>query len=69
VTKYGYSQHILTTGHERVKDVNSLEVIEIQPKGQNLNTLERYYIYKHKRIGKIFNEVQYDTHNPVFELI
>jgi hypothetical protein len=32
--KSGYSQHILTTGHERAKDVNSLEVIEIQPKGQ-----------------------------------
>jgi hypothetical protein len=53
--KSGYSQHILTTGHVRAKDVNSLEVIEIQPKGQYLNTLERYYIYKHKEMGKIFN--------------
>jgi hypothetical protein len=68
IEKSGYSQHILTTGHERAKDANSLEVIEIQPKGQYLNTLERY-IYKHKKMGKIFNDFQYDTHNPIFELI
>jgi hypothetical protein len=47
----------------------SPEVIEIQTKGQYLNTLERYYIYKHNKISEIFNELQYDTYNPIFELI
>jgi hypothetical protein len=46
-----------------------LKVIEIQSKGQYLNTLERYYTYKHKTMGEIFNELQYDTHNPILELI
>jgi hypothetical protein len=41
----------------------------MQPKGQSLNTLERYYIYKHKKMGEILDEFQYDTHNPIFELI
>jgi hypothetical protein len=58
-----------TTGHERAKDINSLEVIEVQPKEQYLNTLEKYYIYKHKKMGEIYNELQYDTYNPIFQLI
>jgi hypothetical protein len=67
--KTGYSYHVLTTGHERAKDINSLEVMEVQPKGQYLNTLERYHIYKYRKIGEMFNELQYDTCNPIFELI
>jgi hypothetical protein len=67
--KNGYSQRILTTEHERAKDINSLEVMEVQPKSQYLNTLEKYHIYKHRRISVTFNELQYDMYNPIFELI
>jgi hypothetical protein len=65
--KTGYSHHVLTTGHERASVINSLEVIEVQPKNQYINTLEKY-IYKHGRTGITLNEVQYDMYNPIFEL-
>jgi hypothetical protein len=52
-----------------MKGLNSLEVMEVQPESQYLNTLEKYDIYKHRRIGVMFNELQYDMYNLIFELI
>jgi hypothetical protein len=58
--KTGYSQHILNTGHERAFDITSLNIMEVQLKGPYLNTLEKYHIYKSKKEGLLFNELQYD---------
>jgi hypothetical protein len=45
-----------------------MEFLEIQQKGQYLNTLERFHIYQN-RPNKILNEIMPDINNPIFDLI
>jgi hypothetical protein len=47
----------------------SLEVVETHPKSQYLIMLEIYHIYSNIKIELTFNKLQYDAHNPVFDLI
>jgi hypothetical protein len=37
-------QAIHNTGHDRARDITSLDIIDVHPKGPYLNTLERYNI-------------------------
>jgi hypothetical protein len=66
--KTSYSQPILNTRHERAFDTTSLDIMEVYTKGPYLNALERYHIYQSKK-EELINELQYDTYNPIFDII
>jgi hypothetical protein len=42
----GYSNHILNTGHAYGTMTDTMDIITTGRKGKQLNTLERYHIYK-----------------------
>jgi hypothetical protein len=46
-----------------------MEVVKIQEKGNHLNTLEKYYIYRICKQGIQLNNNYMDTHNPIFKEI
>jgi hypothetical protein len=46
-----------------------VKVLKTERKGNHLNTLERYYIYKMSRDGLQMNEAYIDTLNSIFEII
>jgi hypothetical protein len=67
--KTGYSQHILNCGHERAHSITELEILERQNKGPFLNSLEKFHIFKCKKENNIFNDIQFDIDNPIYEVI
>jgi hypothetical protein len=64
--KTGYSQHILSSGHERAHGIKELEILERQHKSPFLNTLEKFHIFKCKKESNILNDIQFDIDNPIF---
>jgi hypothetical protein len=59
IGKTGYSQHVL----------NTLDVMDVHAKGPYLNTLERYHIYKSRKEGLVFIELQFGATNPIFDIV
>jgi hypothetical protein len=45
----GYSKHVLDTGHAYDTMEETMDVVRIGRKGQYMNTLEKYYIFKISR--------------------
>jgi hypothetical protein len=68
-SKTGFSQYILNTGHAYNTMENTMKILNLQEKGQYLNTLERSHIYKTKISGGLLNDNNIHTYNPVFEAI
>jgi hypothetical protein len=66
---FGYSKHILNTGHTYGCITNTMKVLKTERKGKHLNTLERYYMYKMSRDRLQMNDAYVDTHNPIFKII
>jgi hypothetical protein len=54
----GYSSHILNTGHTYGTIANTMDIIRKARKGRQLNTLEKYYIYKVSRSNLNLNDTQ-----------
>jgi hypothetical protein len=48
-SKSGYSNHILNTGHTYGTITDTVDVVRTGRKSRQLNTLERYHIYKIRR--------------------
>jgi hypothetical protein len=46
---------------------NTMDIIEINEKGQYLNTLENYPIYMATRNNTHMNNINKDRHNPIFK--
>jgi hypothetical protein len=65
----GYSNHILNTGHAYRVMTDTMDVITTGRKGQHLNTLERYHIYRTSRENLHMNDTYIDTHNPIFKAL
>jgi hypothetical protein len=63
----GYSEYILNMGHTYGTMKNTMDIIEINKKGQCLNTLENYHIYTATRNNTHMNNINEDTHNPIFK--
>jgi hypothetical protein len=59
----------LNTGQAYDTIENTMEIQNFQEKGNYLNTLERFHIYKAKKTGGLLNANYVDTYNQVFELI
>jgi hypothetical protein len=68
-SKSGYSNHILNTGHLYGNITDTMEIIKIERKGEHLNTLERYHVYKISKEGIHMNDMHNETYNPIFEVI
>jgi hypothetical protein len=68
-SKTGFSNHILNTRHAYDTIENTMEISNFQEKGNYLNTLEWFHIYKAQKTGGLLNDNYTDTYNPVFELI
>jgi hypothetical protein len=68
-SRTGFLHHILNTGHAYDSIENTLAILNFQEKDTYLNTLERFHIYKAKKMGGLLNDNYTDTYNPVFELI
>jgi hypothetical protein len=43
-SNWGYSSHILNTGHTYGTIINTMDIIRTQEEGKLLNTLEKYHI-------------------------
>jgi hypothetical protein len=61
----GYANHILNTGHTYGTMADIMEIIKIE----NLNTLEKYHIYKANKEGPIMNDMHNEAQNPIFEVL
>jgi hypothetical protein len=68
-SKTGFSQHILNTEHAYNTMENTMKILNLQEKGQYLNALERFHIYKTKMSGGLLNDNYVHTYSPVFEAI
>jgi hypothetical protein len=68
ICKTGYSQHILSKGHEWAHNISELEILEIKQKGPSLNTLEKFHIFRCRNECNLLNEIQSDLHNPIFDV-
>jgi ferritin-like metal-binding protein YciE len=67
--KTGFSQHILETGRAYNKIEHCMNIIKIQNKGKLLNTLEKFHIYKGRKLGNLLNENCVEAFNPIYELL
>ena len=63
----GYSEHILNTGHAYGTIENTMDIIATSKKGQYLNTLENYHIYRITKENTHMNNVNKEIHNPIFK--
>jgi hypothetical protein len=68
-SNFGYSNHILNTGHTYGIMADTMDIIRMGRKGRNLNTLEKYQIYKIRRNTLHMNDTHIDTHNPIFQTV
>jgi hypothetical protein len=57
----GYSNHILNTRHAYGTMTDAMDIITTGRKGQHLNTLERYHIYKPSRENLHMNDTHIDA--------
>jgi hypothetical protein len=65
-----YVQHILDNRHSYGTIHDTMDILRITKKGQHMNTLERYNIYKNKKMyGNILNDTYAEAENPIFEVI
>jgi hypothetical protein len=46
-----------------------MKILNYQEKGQYLNTLERFHIYKPNKTGRLLNDNYIHIYKPVFEAI
>jgi hypothetical protein len=65
-SKTRFSHHILDTGHMHGNIENITEILNLHEKGNYLNTLEKFHIYKD---NKLLNDNYTDIFNPIFELM
>lgn len=64
-----YAQHILDTGHQYGTINQTMDILHIANKGQKLNTLEKFEIYKLKLDGLHLNDACTVTQNPIFDTL
>jgi hypothetical protein len=65
-----YAQHIFDNQHSYGTIHDTMDIIRTTKKGQHMNTLERYYIYKNKKTyGNILNYTYAEAENPISEVI
>jgi hypothetical protein len=64
-----YSNHILNTGHAYGSITDKIKIKELEKKGKNLNTLERYHIYKISINRLHINDTYIDVYGPIFETL
>jgi hypothetical protein len=57
----------LNTGHTYGTITETMEIIATARKGKNLNTVEKYHIYKASKKNLHMNNTNIDTYNPIFE--
>ncbi|PNF28666.1 hypothetical protein B7P43_G08714 [Cryptotermes secundus] len=62
----GYSEDILNTGHAYGTIENTMDIIATNKKGQYLNTLENYHIYRTTRENTHMNNINKEIYNPIF---
>jgi hypothetical protein len=68
-SKFGYSNHILNTGHTYGTITDTMDVIRTGRKSRDLNTLERYHIYKISRNNLHMNDTHIEAHNLIFQTV
>ncbi|PNF21350.1 hypothetical protein B7P43_G18081 [Cryptotermes secundus] len=62
----GYSEHILNTGHAYGTIENTMDIIATGRKGQYLNTLENYHIYRTTKKNTHMNNINKEINNPIY---
>jgi Fe-S cluster assembly scaffold protein SufB len=61
-----YAQHILDHQHSYGTVHDTMDILSVK-KGQHMDTLEKYYIYKKKTCGNILNDTYAEAENTIFE--
>jgi hypothetical protein len=64
-----YAQHILDTGHAYGTLENTFNVLHFLNKGPQMNSLERFYIYRLRRDNLNLNDTYTDISNPIYNLV
>jgi hypothetical protein len=72
--KYGnykskFAQHLLEKQHSIDKMENVMNVLHITDKGQIINTIEKYYIYRETKMNNQINNKLTVQPNAIFETI
>ncbi|PNF17502.1 hypothetical protein B7P43_G17365, partial [Cryptotermes secundus] len=62
----GYSEHILNIGHAYGTTENTMDIIATNKKGQYVNTLENYHIYRTAKKNMHMNNINKEIYNPIF---
>jgi hypothetical protein len=66
-SNFGYSNHILHTGHTHGTVTDTMDVTSTGRKGRHLHTLEKYHIYKISKSNLHMKDMHINTHNPIFQ--
>jgi hypothetical protein len=67
--KSKHAKHILSHNHEYGTVENTMDIIIIASKGENLDVLKRFYIYKVSKSQIVINEQYTTDSNVLFDLI
>lgn len=69
--KSAFAEHILDTLHEYKSVENNVEVLDILPKGEKMNSVEELHIYLAQKRNKenLLNVIQVQKQNPIFDKI
>lgn len=69
--KSNFAEHLLNSGHN-YKNINeNLKILDLEIKGNKMDSKEELFIYLHSKEDKdnILNNQQIDKENPIFKLI
>jgi precorrin-6B methylase 2 len=68
-SKFGYSNHILNTGHTYDTTTDTMDVIRIGRKSRYLNTLEKYHTYKISRNNLHVKYTYIEAYKLIFQRV
>jgi len=63
------NSHVTDVGHAFGPVTNIMDTVHIKKKGNMLNTLERYFIYRETLNGNHINDKLTVQRNPIFEAL
>jgi len=67
--KSKFAQHIIEEGHAFDPMNDIMDVVQIASKGRMLDTLERFYICRERKLGTQMNDKLTVQSNPIFQAL
>jgi hypothetical protein len=64
-----YAQHILNNVHTYGNISDTMDIMKMTQKARHMNILEKCHIYCAYHDNIHMNEILFDTHNPIFDIL